>query len=158
MAEPFFNKISKPKLCLLHLVLVGNVSLVCGTFSAFIGFKVMVFMLLITMSFLAAVLFALILNFNFISSLFSFVIKSTEELVLFVVILKIASMDAVQTQMIRQVSKNGRKGENKDFNDCLYNYLLLLCNSVKIRVMAEIEIFVFDDELLTRKLFCNRLV
>jgi two-component system sensor histidine kinase KdpD len=135
MPELFINKISKFKQCLFSLLLVGMVSLICFAFSSFIEYKVVAFILLVTVSLLAitfdilpvlsaAILSALIWNFFFIPPRFTFHVGSTEDLILFVMYFIIALVNAVLTHKIRQIQKEAREKEEKASTVKLYNTLL----------------------------------
>jgi len=135
MAELFINKISKPKQSLLSLLSVGVVSLVCTIFSAFLGYRVVALILLVTVSLLAisfdilpvliaAVLSALVWNFFFIPPRYTFHVGSTEDLILFVMYFVISLVNAVLTYKIRLIQKGTKQKEEKASTVKLYNTLL----------------------------------
>jgi len=92
--ELFINRISKSNQFIISILLVCVVSAVCYALSAFIGYKVVAFILLFSVSLLAitldilpvlaaAVLSALIWDFFFIPPHFTFQVGSTEDVILF---------------------------------------------------------------------------
>ena len=135
MSELFINKVSKTKQCLFSLLLVGIISLVCFGFSSFIGYRVVAFILLVTVSLIAitfdilpvlvaAVLSSLAWNFFFIPPRFTFHIGATDDLILFVMYFIIALVNAVLTHKIKQIQKEARQKEEKASAVKLYNTLL----------------------------------
>lgn len=135
MPALFIDKISKTKQCLFSLLLVGVVSLICFASSSFLGYKVVAFILLLTVSLIAisfdilpvlsaAVLSALIWNFFFIPPRFTFHVGATDDLILFVMYFIIALVNAVLTYKIRHIQKAVRQKEEKASAVKLYNTLL----------------------------------
>jgi two-component system, OmpR family, sensor histidine kinase KdpD len=135
MTLSFISSISKTRQSIFSIALVCIVAAPCYALSAFIGYKVIAFILLITVSFiailfdilpvlLAAVLSALIWNFFFIPPKFTFHIGSTEDGILFVMYFVIAMINAVLTFKIRQIEKVARQREEKEHTVKLYNTLL----------------------------------
>jgi len=131
----FINTISKGKQFLVSVLLVCIVSAFCYGLSGYIGYKVVAFILLITVSFLAmtldilpvlaaAVLSAMIWDFFFIPPHFTFQVGSTEDLILLLMYFVIALVNAVLTYKIRQIDKLGRQKEEKANAVKLYNTLL----------------------------------
>ncbi|MFM2224444.1 MAG: hypothetical protein RJA07_646 [Bacteroidota bacterium] len=111
------------------------VASVCYFLSEIIGYKVVAFILLVTVSLvamffdimpvlLAAVLSALVWNFFFIPPKFTFAIHNTEDVLLFFMYFIIASVNAVLTFKIRQIEKQANKKEEKENTLKLYNTLL----------------------------------
>jgi two-component system sensor histidine kinase KdpD len=107
----------------------------CFLFSGLIDYKVVAFILLVTVSLLAvtfdilpvlaaAVLSALILDFFFIPPRFTLHVDSTDDLILLMMYFVIASVNAVLTYKIRQVEKIARQKEEKAKTVKLYNTLL----------------------------------
>lgn len=111
------------------------ISLVCFAFKEIIGYKVIAFILLVTVSFvamfyrivptlLAAVLSALIWNFFFIKPYFTFHIGNTEDQFMFFMYFVIALINAVLTFKIRQIERIANEKESKLKSIKLYNTLL----------------------------------
>ncbi len=116
-------------------MLVALVSFVCYFFTPFVGYRVVAFILLLTVSLIAisfdilpvlssAVLSALIWNFFFIPPQFTFHVYNTDDVILFVMYFVIAMVNAVLTYKIRQVEKIARDKEEKDNTVKLYNTVL----------------------------------
>lgn len=108
MSELLMNRVSKAKQCLFSLLLVSTVSILCFSISSIIGYKVVAFIFLVTVSIIAisfdilpvliaAVLSALIWNFFFIPPRFTFHVGTTDNLILFVMYFIIALLNAVLT-------------------------------------------------------------
>src|SRR4051812_22737725 len=102
----FINSVSKPKQFLVSILLVCVVSAFCYVLSGYINYKVVAFILLITVSLLAvtldiypvlvaAMLSALIWDFFFITPYFTFQVKSTEDVIMLFMYFIIASVNAV---------------------------------------------------------------
>ncbi|MEK7225249.1 MAG: DUF4118 domain-containing protein, partial [Bacteroidota bacterium] len=120
---------------LIGISLVLLVSAVCYFLSGFIGYRVVAFVLLLTVSLLAtvfkilpvltaALLSALIWNFFFIPPLFTFHIGTAEDGFLFLMYFIIAFINAVLTNRIRKIEKRAREDEEKVKTVKLYNTLL----------------------------------
>ncbi|MCU7548856.1 ATP-binding protein [Chitinophagaceae bacterium LB-8] len=135
MAEFFFNKVSKSRQYFLSLLFVCIVSFLCFVFANFIDYKIVAFILLVTVSLIAitfdifpvltaAVLSALIWNFFFIPPRFTFHVGSTEDTILFVMYFIIAMVNAVLTNKIKLIEKGAREKEEKSNTVKLYNTLL----------------------------------
>ena len=133
--ELFINKISKPKQYLLSFLLVCLVSLVCYLISPYIGYKVVAFILLVSVSLLAitfdilpvffsAMTSALIWDFFFIPPKFTFSVGSAEDRILLLMYFVIALINAVLTFKIKQIEKAARLKESKANTVKLYNTLL----------------------------------
>ncbi|HSU51522.1 MAG TPA: ATP-binding protein [Segetibacter sp.] len=133
--ELFINRISKSNQFIISILLVCVVSAVCYALSAFIGYKVVAFILLFSVSLLAitldilpvlaaAVLSALIWDFFFIPPHFTFQVGSTEDVILLLMYFIIALVNAVLTFKIRQIEKVARQKEEKANTVKLYNTLL----------------------------------
>src|SRR6185436_1123965 len=129
------RKISKAKqflLCSLIVILVGAV---CFLFSGFIGYKVVAFILLVTVSLiamlfdilpvmLAALLSALIWDYFFIPPRFTFSIGTPEDRLLLLMYFIIALINAVLTFKIRQTEKKVWLQEERANAVNFYNTLL----------------------------------
>lgn len=133
--ELFINRISKSNQFIISILLICIVSAVCFALSAVIGYKVVAFILLFTVSLLAitldilpvlaaAVLSALIWDFFFIPPHFTFQVSSAEDVILLLMYFVIALVNAVLTYKIRQIEKVARQKEEKANTVKLYNTLL----------------------------------
>lgn len=123
-----------PMQCLIGIVLVFIVSIICF-FSKFVDYRITALILLMTVSItamlfdiipvlLTAVSSGLILNFFFIQPLFTFHIKNTEDILLFLIYIIIALVNAVLTFKIREAESKARDKEEKEKTIKLYNTLL----------------------------------
>lgn len=131
-----FSRTSNPNnQYIFSIVLVVLVSLACFAFKDIIGYKVIAFILLVTVSFvamfyrivptlLAAVLSALIWNFFFIKPYYTFHIGNTEDKFMFFMYFVIALINAVLTFKIRQIERIANEKESKLKSIKLYNTLL----------------------------------
>ena len=119
-------------ICMLSVLLV---SLLCLSISGIVGYRVIAFILLLTVSLLAvsfpilpvllsAVLSALIWNFFFIPPRFTIHVDSTEDTILFTMYFVIALINAVMTFRIRQVERISRIKEERANSVQLYNTIL----------------------------------
>jgi len=131
----FINRISKGRQFGLSIFLVCAVAAFCFALPAYINYKVVAFILLVTVSLLAmsfdilpvltaAVLSALIWDYFFIPPHFAFSVGSTEDVILLLMYFIIASVNAVLTFKIRQIEKLARQKEEKANTVKLYNTLL----------------------------------
>jgi len=120
---------------LISIGLVVLVSTGCYFLSDHIGYKVVAFILLLTVSLLAIVFdilpvlvaafsSALIWNFFFIHPKFTFHIGSAEDGLLFLMYFIIALINAVLTNRIRKIENQAREEEEKAKTVKLYNTLL----------------------------------
>lgn len=102
------------------LLLVCFVSMFCYAFSSWLDYRVVAFILLVTVSLIAvsfdilpvliaATLSAWIWNFFFIPPRFTFHVGSTDDQILFIMYFMIATVNAVLTFKIRQVEKAARQ-------------------------------------------------
>ncbi len=133
--ELFINKISKPSQLLISIGGVCIVSALCYLLSAYLDYKVVAFILLLTVSiaavlfdiipvFVAAILSALIWDYFFIPPHFTFQVGSTEDSILLLMYFVIALVNAVLTYKIRQIEKVARTKEEKANTVKLYDTLL----------------------------------
>lgn len=117
----------------MFLILV--VSIGCYFLTGIIGYKVVAFLLLVTLSLLAsffdilpvlvaALLSALIWNYFFIPPRFTFHIHTPEDFFLLIMYFIIAMVHAVLTYKIRQIQKRAHRKEEKASTLKLYNTLL----------------------------------
>ena len=127
--------VSKPLQFLITIVMVVLVSAVCYLLSAYIDYKVVAFILLLTVSLIAivfdiipvlvaATLSALIWNFFFIQPKFTLHIGSAEDGFLFLMYFVIALINAVFTNRVRKIEKQVMEKEEKEKTVRLYNTLL----------------------------------
>ena len=135
MAQLFNNKISKARQYFFSVLLVCAVAAVCYALTGYMGYKVVAFILLLTVSIiamlfdilpvlLAALLSALIWDFFFIPPHFTLQVGTTEDAILLLMYFVIALVNAVLTYKIRQVEKQARQKEEKAHTVKLYNTLL----------------------------------
>ena len=135
MRKLFINKVSKPKQFLFSLLLVCGVAAICYIFSAYIDYKVVAFILLVTVSLIAisfdilpvlasATLSALLWDYFFIPPHYTFQVGSTEDSILLLMYFLIAMVNAVLTYKIRQIEKLARRKEQRASTFKLYNTLL----------------------------------
>lgn len=131
----FITKLSKQKQYVISLLLVIIVSAVCYGVSAYLGYRVVAFILLLTVSLIAvsfdifpvlvsALVTAFVWDFFFIPPRFTFHVDTTEDAILLLMYLVIAMINAVLTYKIRQVEKASRKKEGKANTLKLYDTLL----------------------------------
>ena len=134
MTTLFINTISKTKQVLLSILLVCITAAVCHTFSGYVGYRVIGFVLLVTVSLiamffdivpvlLAAVLSALIWDFFFIPPFFTFQVGSGEDTILLLMYFIVALVSGVLTFKIRQIEKVARQKEEKANTVKLYTIL-----------------------------------
>lgn len=120
---------------MISLLLVLIVSIICFFLTDIIGYKVVAFLLLVTLSFLAlffdilpvliaALLSALVWNYFFIPPRFTFHVHMAEDFFLLIMYFIIAMVHAVLTYKIRQIQKEAQKKEEKANTLKLYNTLL----------------------------------
>lgn len=110
-------------------------SIICFFSSKYVDYRITALVLLMTVSFVAmlfdilpvlltAVLSGMILNYFFISPLFTFHIADTEDILLFFMYLIIALVNAVLTFKIREAENKARDKEEKVKTIQLYDTLL----------------------------------
>ena len=120
---------------LVSILIVCLVAGFCFALSPFINYRVVSFILLVTVSLLAitldilpvlaaAILSALIWDFFFIPPHFTFQVSSAEDVILLLMYFVIALVNAVLTYKIRQIEKVARQKEEKAHAVKLYNTLL----------------------------------
>src|ERR1035437_241647 len=134
MKRQLFKKRNKAVQFITSILLVCFVSALCYMLSPFIGYRVVAFILLVTVSLvamffdilpvlLAALLSALIWNFFFIPPKFTFSIGSAEDILMFLMYFVIAMVNGVLTYKIRLMEKESRQREEKENAIKLYNTL-----------------------------------
>ncbi|GAA4463626.1 hypothetical protein GCM10023093_12530 [Nemorincola caseinilytica] len=111
------------------------VSLFCAFVSPYIGYHVVAFILLLTVSFIAmlfdivpvlltALLSAVVWDFFFIPPYFTFIVSSAEDAIFLMMYFVVALTSAALTYKIRQVQKVARQKEERINTIRLYNTLL----------------------------------
>jgi len=129
------QKTSAGRQYLVSALIVLLVTGACYLLSALVTYQAVALILLLTVSFIAmfyaigpvlmaAVVSALLWNFLFIPPKFTFAIKSTEDILMFMMYFVVALVNAVLTSKIRQIEKEVRKKEEKENTIKLYNTLL----------------------------------
>jgi len=129
------NRINRKYQYLLSVLIISIVSSACYASSLIIGYRVVAYILLITVSLiamvfdilpvlLAAILSALIWDFFFIPPHFTFQVSSAEDTILLLMYLVIAMVNAVLTYKIRRMEKEAILKEEKENTVKLYNTLL----------------------------------
>jgi len=129
------HKINIKTQYIVSISLILFIAGLCYLLSAFIDYKVVAFLLLVTVSLtamffdikpvlLAAFLSAMVWNFFFIPPKFTFAIQSTENGLMFLMYFIIAMVNAVLTYKIRQIEKEANRKEEKENTLKLYSTLL----------------------------------
>ena len=129
------RKISLPRQFVYSAVVIALVSLVCFGLSKFMGYRMVAYILLLTVSLLAtlfdilpvlfsAVLSAFIWDFFFIPPRFTFHVDTTEDLVLLIMYFAIALINGALTFQIRMAEKATRIKEERANSVKLYNTVL----------------------------------
>src|SRR5215213_306103 len=164
MANQLFNKPVNSRQFLYSLTTVVIVALVCFGLSGFLGYRVVAFILLLTVSLLAitfdilpvlvsAALTALIWDFFFIPPRFTIHVNTTEDTILLVMYFVIALINGVLTYKIRQIEKLTRQKEERANSVKLYNTIL---NSLSHELRTPIaSILGATDNLQTNKNLSN---
>lgn len=129
------NRISKSKQYLLTALMVLISGACCYAFRSFISYRLVGFILLLAVSFLAIVfdilpvlfaafLSALMWDFFFIPPYFTFQVNTQDDLIMLLMYFVIAFVNAVLTFKIRQIEKIARVKEERENTVKLYNTLL----------------------------------
>lgn len=129
------NKLGKRKQYLYSIIAVIVISLVCFGLSEFMGYQVIAFVLLLTVSLLAitfdilpvllsAALSAFIWDFFFIPPRFTIHVGTTEDTILLIMYFVIVMISGVLTYKIRQIEKSARVKEERANSVKLYNTIL----------------------------------
>jgi two-component system, OmpR family, sensor histidine kinase KdpD len=129
------TKVSKPSQFFISIALVILSAAGCYLMSGYVDYKVVAFILLLTVSLIAIVfdiipvliaasLSALIWNFFFIEPKFTFHVGTAEDGFLFLMYFVIALINAVLTNRVRKIEKQVREKEEKEKMVRLYNTLL----------------------------------
>jgi len=131
----FFNRPGTGRQYLYSIIIVIAISLLCFGLSEFIGYRVVAFILLLTVSLLAvmfdilpvllsAALSAFIWDFFFIPPRFTIHVDTTEDTILLIMYFVIAMISGVLTYKIRQIEKAARLKEERANSVKLYNTIL----------------------------------
>ena len=135
MLKYLSNNFSKKKQYFISILLVCFVAAICFVSSAYIGYRVVALILLVTISLaamffdiwpvlIAALLSALIWDFFFIPPHFTFAVGNAEDILLLAMYFVIASVNAVMTIKIRMVEKIAIEKKERENTLKLYNSLL----------------------------------
>lgn len=144
------------KQSLIALVTVILVASGCYFFDNFLGYKVVAFILLMTVSILAmlfeivpvllaATLSALIWNFFFINPIYTFHISNSEDMLMFLMYFLVAFVNTVLTVKIKKTEKKARDKEEKEKTIKLYNTLL---NSLSHELRTPISAIIGSVDIL----------
>ena len=134
MSTLLLNKLSRSKQIAFSLILVIVVSGICYAFNYIIDYKIVAFILLLTVSFLAvvfdllpvllaAIVSALIWNYFFIEPRHTFMIHSVEDTVLLSMYFLVATINGILTYRMRRIEKQAMEKEEKAKTIKLYNTL-----------------------------------
>src|SRR5215218_7477746 len=132
MANLLLNKLNSEKQYLYSVITVVLASAICFGLSGFLGYRVIAFILLVTVSLLAisfdifpvllsAALSAFIWDFFFIPPRFTIHVDTAEDSILLIMYFVIAMINGVLTYKIRQVEKASRLKEERANAIKLYN-------------------------------------
>lgn len=141
---------------LIALIMVIIVAVSCYFFTDFLGYKVVAFILLMTVSVLAmlfeivpvliaATLSALIWNFFFIQPIYTFHISNSEDMLMFLMYFLVAFVNTVLTFKIKKIEKKAREKEEKEKTLKLYNTLL---NSLSHELRTPISAIIGSVDIL----------
>lgn len=159
MIDFLFYKISTTRQCLYSILLVLVMSTVCYGLSAYIGYKVVAFILLLSVSLVAvlfdiipvvitAILSALIWDFFFIPPKFTLHVDSADDGILLLMYFIIVMINAVLTYKIKTIQKTARKKIERENIVKLYNTFL---NSLSHELRTPIATIIgATDNLLTQ--------
>jgi two-component system sensor histidine kinase KdpD len=160
------QKIALQNQYLLSMAIVSAVTLVGLGMHDFIGYRVVAFMLLVTVSILAmfldikpvilaALLSALLWDFLFIPPRFTFTVGTTEDRFLLLMYFIIAMIHAVLTYKIRQIERAMHKKEEKarevHFYNTLFNSLSHELRTPITTIMAATDNLQVDSDKLSSK-------
>lgn len=135
MKNDLFKRIFTARQYLFSIAIVILVSTICFGLSGWIGYRVIAFILLVTVSLLAvsfdilpvllaATLSAFIWDFFFIPPRFTIHVDTTEDTILLVMYFVIAMINGVLTYKIRNIEKASRLREERANSVKLYNTIL----------------------------------
>jgi two-component system, OmpR family, sensor histidine kinase KdpD len=134
MIDPI-KRLGRGNQYLISFFLICFVSAVCFLLTDYIGYKVVAFILLVSVSILsmlfdlrpvllAAGLSALVWNYFFIPPRFTFHVSSTEDTLMLAMYFVVALLNGTLTYKIRQLEEESRKKEERANAIKLYNVLL----------------------------------
>lgn len=134
MDRSLYRNANTARQLLYSILIIGVVSVICHFLSEYMGYRVVAFVLLVTVSFIAmifdivpvlltAVLTALTWDYFFIPPHFTLQVASTEDMILLSMYFVIAMLSAVLTYKLRQIEKEARLKEEKAGAVKLYNTL-----------------------------------
>lgn len=129
------RKLNKPWQYGISILTISLLTVICFTFTSFLGYRVVALIQLLSISLLAmlfdilpvlvtAILSALIWNFFFIPPVYTFQINGAEDFLMFMMYFVIALINAVLTFNIREAEYKARDKEEKVRTIKLYNTLL----------------------------------
>ncbi len=135
MVNIILHKISKTKQYFISIGLILMVAIICFSLSSFIDYKIVALILLMTLSLIAmffdilpvlsaAMLSAVIWIYFFIPPIFTWIVKSTDDLMMFFMYFIIAMVNTVLTFKIRAIEKAANVREEKENTLRLYNTML----------------------------------
>lgn len=127
-----FNRREEYLISVLFILVVSGI---CLAITPFLGYRVIALILLLAVSLIAvsfdilpvilsAALSAFIWNYFFIPPRFTFHVRATEDVILFVMYFVIAFINAGLTYKVRQIQKGARRKEEKANTIKLYDTLL----------------------------------
>ena len=158
--DKIFNKgIGKTNQFLLAPAIIIIIGAICFILSDFIGYKIVSYILLVTVSLLAmfldilpvliaALLSALIWDFFFIPPRFTFYVNTNEDILMLAMYFVVAMVNAVLTFKLRQMEKIAQQKEERANAIKLYNLLL---NSLSHELKTPIATIIgATDNLLTK--------
>lgn len=161
MANFFIIKLNKVKQTMLAALLVSLVATPCYFLSPYINYRIIGFILLVSVS-LMAILFdilpvifaaafsALIWDFFFITPYFTFRVSSAEDTIMLLSYFLIALVHTVLTFRIRKAERMAREKEEREHTLKLYNTLL---NSLSHELRTPIAAVIgATDNLLTNNI------
>ena len=160
MSNFLLYKFSKRQQYVTSLSLVLFISGVCYLLSDFLDYKIVAFLLLVTVSLVAmffdiipvllsAILSTVVWNFFFIPPKFTFAIHSTADILLFLMYFIIVLINAALTYKIRQVEKKASKKEEKENTLKLYNTVL---NSLSHELRTPISTIIGATDTLLQEI------
>jgi len=156
MERSFFKRRNKGRQFLISILLVTSIAGICYAVSPYIGYRVVALILLLAVSFIAALfdilpvlvaasLSALIWNFFFIPPYFTFTIRDPEDILMFLMYFVIAIVNGVLTYKLRQMEKESMQKEEKERTLKLYNALF---NSLSHELQTPISTIVGASDSL----------
>ena len=159
MVDFLFYRISRLRQCAYSISLVLFISAICYGLSGYMGYKVVAFLLLLTVSVIAvlfdilpvlvsAILSALIWDFFFIPPKFTLHVESADDAILLLMYFIIAMVNAVLTYKIKTIQKDARKKIERENIVKLYNTFL---NSLSHELRTPISTIIAATDNLQAK-------